>query len=1213
MFVELLPSLERQKQLARSLILSAALISGSGFETKAQYPFTDCGENGSCTDSFNSGFFSSGAASLSYDNVISAFHSSAAYAEDGTIKVWGEASKPVNVGSNTNHVNWFGVPTTINATNGFVIDGQPLKIALASLYAKIGASLGGAQYVLLTTTGKLYTWGFQGILVPSALTPTAGEALQEIRNGSGVALGLPTGVNAGDVKMFFGTAGTLAITTCAGDVYVLSQNDQIRQAGSATQWVRIKKDANTNLTGVVAVRGTSAGLVALDNQGKLWTWGYGTRLGDGTSNATRAYATQMTPPGGTGSIKMIAATKRFRNGDLGGTGSNTSTNAFEFSSNTISYFVLYENGSLYAMGENGAGQLGDFTTTNKNNWIQPRFASGGGDGNKMNNVKWISTQEHDGVIGFVSVITNSKELYNWGVESGSDMGRGSVNTTSYSKRDPGKPTEWEDSSNSGILFVENGGHTTMVLQECQNTFGYVGHYRYGSMGDGRSGDNNSGDEKFRFTTSPLSACGIETSPSDLTVKSATQNNEYCKSLSTIQLSGSPSGGVYKILKVDEADNLRGLKFTDAATNSTVGNLDLSNFSIPTNGSRTVRLGYVVPEGQTCEGKAIQLLITIRDCVVYTISISGKIWIDTDEDAIDDAAESILTSSARYANLVDANGDVIQSVLVDPVTGKYNIAAGNTTFTSKGDYKIILTPDQRTPGTFLNTGASAPTGYAYTGTSRSNGVVPASSGKTTEKSGVLSLGNLSTYATAKTNVKLEDANFGVRGSISIGGNVWHDVDGNAVKDGGEKPVSGDGSGDDNEGESSLADGDIYASLVDENDIVVASVKVNPDGTYNFANVPHGDYKVVLTTASQTPGNPTGAPGVPTGWMATGTNYENAPNVSNRSNSIYLGIVTTNREGIDFGIQQAPVAEPHAYSITQPTSNQVLTLNGTGTGTGNDPGPLRGSDPEDHPDAGSLEGKTVRITSPISNGELRYGNTLIEVGKDGINPPSPENPFVIADYDSSLLTITLTGSGYTSVQFDYLYEDLAGQPSEPVLYKITWGSPLPVKWQHVSVSEENGIAVVFWSTTEEMNVSGFDVQHSVDGREWLNVTRVSATNEAHSASYRVTHPLTGLGLHYFRIRSIDWDGSTSISPIVSLRSAKVPAGRLYPNPVVSGELTLDIPSEGIREVRVYTLTGTQTVATKLEGNVLDVRGLSSGQYILSVTYEGGAVIRRNFIVK
>jgi hypothetical protein len=223
--------LRNRKLLTRSLALGAVLFFGNGVGLNAQYAYTDCGENNSCTNSANSGFFSTVAADLSYDNVISSFHSSVAYAQDGTIKVWGEGSKPVNVGSNTAHVNWFGVPTTINASNGFNIDGQPLKIALASLYAKTGNNLGGAQYVLLTTTGKLYAWGFQGVLLHTSLTPTSGEALQEVRSG-GSALGLPAGVNPTDVKMFFGTAGTLAITTCGGDVYVLSQNDYIRQGGA---------------------------------------------------------------------------------------------------------------------------------------------------------------------------------------------------------------------------------------------------------------------------------------------------------------------------------------------------------------------------------------------------------------------------------------------------------------------------------------------------------------------------------------------------------------------------------------------------------------------------------------------------------------------------------------------------------------------------------------------------------------------------------------------------------------------------------------------------------------------------------------------------------------------------------------------------------------------------------------------------------------------
>ena len=56
---------------------------------------------------------------------------------------------------------------------------NPFKIALGSLYAKIGSNLGGAQYVLLTTHRQPYACGVSRNRFAYGLNPYSGEAIQE--------------------------------------------------------------------------------------------------------------------------------------------------------------------------------------------------------------------------------------------------------------------------------------------------------------------------------------------------------------------------------------------------------------------------------------------------------------------------------------------------------------------------------------------------------------------------------------------------------------------------------------------------------------------------------------------------------------------------------------------------------------------------------------------------------------------------------------------------------------------------------------------------------------------------------------------------------------------------------------------------------------------------------------------------------------------------
>ena len=493
---------------------------------------------GGCQDYSNFGVNSVGkhAADLEYDNFTSSLHTTIVRDIDGDLVIWGQAG--LSNGGNAL------VPTIINQTNFPGLTGIPLKAATGS------CNLGfNTQNILLTDDDKLWVWGGENTVLSSDLTVSA--AFQSFN--------LPNGVTAANVKMMFVTSYTMALTTCDGYVYVLTRVDQsMRGDGSTgattltsrTTWAKVQKSTGGDLTGVLATRGCPSALFALDKDGNLWTWGLTTWDGSAAA-ATRNRATPVTPPGGSGPIKMIGMT---------GISNNDANTA------KASYYVLYENGGLYAMGHNNSKQLGDWTTTNSPSWIQPLYAAGGA---LMNDIAWISPNEHDYQLPFTSVITTGNKLYNWGLESGSDMGRGAnSNTGTGVAVDPGAPAQtfFETGNNADIIAVETGGHTTMILRKCETNFGYVGHKVFGSMGDGTA--ENATELKFTFATKPLQVCGAQTLPVIQTAPSALANNEGDYYIGTeIQLSGQPANGSFTLTDGAGIATLAGNKLTlnDAGT------------------------------------------------------------------------------------------------------------------------------------------------------------------------------------------------------------------------------------------------------------------------------------------------------------------------------------------------------------------------------------------------------------------------------------------------------------------------------------------------------------------------------------------------------------------------------------------------------------------------------------------------------------------------
>lgn len=744
------------KKLMKKRIFISIVTAGialSTYQSNAQYE--DCLGNITCVNPENSGVFSSGAANLSYDNIISGWHASATNASSsgGTISVWGERSKATG-GVDEDNI----VPTAVTPANGYNYgNANPLKIALGSALRRPESNdfTYPHQFILLTDDNKLWTWGGAGAVLSTSLV--SNNSFTQVNPGnSGFNSSLPVGVNASDVKMLFATTGTLALTTCGGDVYVISQNEAIRQNNnSATSWIRIRKSnaPNDYLTNIIATRGTPAGLMALDANGNLWTWGYNTRKANGQSASRRNFATQMNLPNHDGTIKMIGATTQRDD--------YTTYNA-DYSKFEISYYVLYEDGNLFALGANGESQLGDWTTTNRNYWIQPRYNNANGP--VMDNIAWISPQEHDFMYGFINVITKNKELYNWGGESGSALGRSVQGSTAGEPnlQNPGKPNSWEAGrSNDNILTVESGGHTTVLLKNCEATFGYIGHRTKGSMGDGSPASSNETDNIVQFNTNSLQVCGLPTIDGAISANIASSDNTYCNG-SVLELTATPAGGVFSIISVDNQTS--GSVYNSVSIDQN-GNLNATGLTFPgSTNQRTVRVGYTVSTPDGCINATIQELFTFEECNNYTLKIPGNIWIDKNKDAIKSTDENnyLLGSEILWANLVDPNNKVIGKAKVKE-DGTYEIEVNKDALAENGDYTIILTAQEKALNSNLNNGdqAGAAFNYYYTGTNRGS----VNSANTNNNEGKVSLGNLranyaSSWQQTNQNSTADEVNFGV---------------------------------------------------------------------------------------------------------------------------------------------------------------------------------------------------------------------------------------------------------------------------------------------------------------------------------------------------------------------------------------------------------------------------------------------------------------------
>src|SRR5690625_3078341 len=638
-------------------LISIIMLSGL-VTTHAQF---QCYDLSGCQDYSNYGVRSTGAADLEYDNIISSWHSTIARDIDGSLKIWGENSQSDGTSHHT-------TPTVISSSLYSGLTGRPLKAAIGSAHQNV-------QYILLTDDNKLWAWGSN---FGSGYSPSGARAVltNSVKSGDGFGqldVGLPSGVNASDVKMMFATAGTLAITTCDGHVYVLSYNPRINQGGSDSNWVQIRKSSSSGdyLTGIVAARGSSAGMFALDASGNLWTWGYGTYLGDGTQKSDgRSFATQMTLPKNGGAIKMIGATNSL---EAHNTTANNSyprfgSNGQNSNSVSMSYYVLYEDGDLFSLGDNKWRQLGDWTTDERTEWVQPRYNSSSGP--VMNDIAWISPQEHDYVWSFINVVNNDNKLINWGSESGNDLGRtvGSQGTglEVHTDWNPGSPHKMDP--DAVVITAESGGHTSVFIQECETDFGYIGHKINGSMGDGTIGGST--DDEVHLATAAIQICGAPSQLGDLNVSVTHEGGTYCTD-EVVTMIGTPFGGTFSI---EEGSDI-------ASIDGETGELSFS-------GEGIVKVKYVIDlTEETCGEETHYYSLIVEECLPVVFDVSGTVYVDND------------------GVLNGVGGDPLGNVTVHLKDENDNIVATTTT-DSNGDYEFTevengnYTIEIENPGEYL---------------------------------------------------------------------------------------------------------------------------------------------------------------------------------------------------------------------------------------------------------------------------------------------------------------------------------------------------------------------------------------------------------------------------------------------------------------------------------------------------------------------------------
>lgn len=138
---------------------------------------------------------------------------------------------------------------------------------------------------------------------------------------------------------------------------------------------------------------------------------------------------------------------------------------------------------------------------------------------------------------------------------------------------------------------------------------------------------------------------------------------------------------------------------------------------------------------------------------------------------------------------------------------------------------------------------------------------------------------------------------------------------------------------------------------------------------------------------------------------------------------------------------------------------------------------------------------------------------------------------------------------------------------------------------------------------MNSSYFGVEYSRDAKTWAQLETLTSYGESViKRSYRYTYTNTAEGIHHYRLKMVDMNGTYGYIPVSSVRMSGLPHVTLYPN-LASARLFLkDLDTQQAVSLTILTSAGLQVYNSKTNLNSVKISNLPVGFYILLIEKAG-----------
>ena len=218
----------------------------------------------------------------------------------------------------------------------------------------------------------------------------------------------------------------------------------------------------------------------------------------------------------------------------------------------------------------------------------------------------------------------------------------------------------------------------------------------------------------------------------------------------------------------------------------------------------------------------------------------------------------------------------------------------------------------------------------------------------------------------------------------------------------------------------------------------------------------------------------------------------------------------------------------------------------------------------------------------------------------------DPTQLLDSIGITTSVTLTGQNAilkgdsTFINFYLPRGDTAGKTVTNT-YLLT--NPMPIHFSEIkSVLQKNGTISVNWNVTDEEGIVRYEVEKSVDGRNFSLVQLVAPSDKA-NGSYRVID--NGISaINYYRIKAIGSNGVAIVSAVTQVATMDLSTAhfRLFPNPMKGNRLNLSLENSSKGK---YVVTVLNPIGQKVsEQSIAYSGGIATYSLLLNERLDKGA---------